>query len=187
MCKITKYIFVVVFGLFLSSLSVTAQTETATNTSEEVKVKRERGPLVASLLSTAVPGLGQVYNGKHWKVPIIYGGLATVIYYHGIYDQLYKEYLAKTAHFDQKGPFVFYNITETNVDVVEQRKDSYRRSRDLMVIIGTLAYVLNIADATVDAHLKDYDISRDLSLNLSPIVTPVDDSFTFALQCSIRF
>ncbi|HAN77928.1 MAG TPA: hypothetical protein DCQ31_09230 [Bacteroidales bacterium] len=149
--------------------------------------KKERGPIVASLLSTVLPGAGQLYNGKHWKLPIVYGALGTMVYYIDYNNNLYQEYKQKYANFDEKGPFDFYEITETSLDLIERKKEYYRRRRDLLAILTGLVYVLNIADASVDANLKDYDISRDLSIKLTPALQQYDQMYALSVKCTIKF
>jgi hypothetical protein len=124
-------------------------------------------PRKATLYSAIVPGLGQVYNRKYWKVPIIYAGLIGLGVNIGMNQSLYTKYREelverviynRALHFDP-------NIPISSLSVLG---DEARKKRDLF-IIGSLAfYVLNIVDATVDAHLFTFDVSEDLSINIQP-------------------
>jgi len=128
-----------------------------------------QSPKKAALLSAALPGLGQIYNKKYWKVPIIYVGLLTSAYYINDNHNQYKQY---------KDAYLIRIDTDPNTvdDFVSQYssgdliilKDFYRRNREvsIMFLVGT--YILNIIDASVDAHLFYYDVSDDISLQITP-------------------
>ncbi|NJN25425.1 MAG: hypothetical protein HC819_05350 [Cyclobacteriaceae bacterium] len=117
-----------------------------------------------------MPGLGQAYNNKYWKIPIIYGGGLIVGYYINYNNQLYKQYrdglIAIIDQDDRTQPF------DPNLDIkVYQRAvDYWRRNRDLLMIGAALLYVVNIVDAHVDAHLAEFTIEDDLTLHLEPSV-----------------
>ena len=129
----------------------------------------------ATLLSAAVPGLGQVYNGRIWKVPIIYaigGGLA----YLAIFN--HQEY---TCFRDASDYLATLPVAPASIEVcgrrfspqgVRSNRNFYRRNRDLSLIFLGITYALNIVDANVDAHLKEFDVSEDISLNLNPALVP---------------
>lgn len=122
----------------------------------------------AAVMSAIVPGAGQVYNKSYWKVPVLYGGLAALVYFIDFNNKYYRTF--KTAYqyrtdADSTTTDAFPNYT--NVDLLV-RKDYYRRNRDLCYIITGVVYVLNIIDAYVDAHLKDFDVGDDLSLHTRP-------------------
>lgn len=144
----------------------------------------------ATTLSTICPGAGQIYNKSYWKLPFVVGGLATTIYTidwnNRGYQRFKKAYSLRTSYDKalenyKKDPDVFPDPGPTSNSKDEFRgsypaaflknlKDSYRRNRDLCIIITAGIYVLQIIDAHVDAHLKDYDISDDLSLSITPAV-----------------
>ncbi len=128
----------------------------------------------ATTLSTILPGAGQFYNGSYWKLPIVIGGFATLGYTIDWNNRGFQRF--KTA----------YNLLtdgdDTTIDEFNGRytpeylknlRNSYRRNRDLCIILTAGLYILNIIDAHVDAHLKDYDISDDLSLMLQPASIPL--------------
>lgn len=124
----------------------------------------------ATLLSAALPGAGQWYNKKYWKIPIIYGGLGACTYLAIDNHRQYKKYLE--AFFDRTDgdsttvdPYV--GIYTDPAQLIELQ-DTYRRWRDLSIIIGVAVYALNILDAHVDAHLYYFNVSKNLSLRLEP-------------------
>lgn len=126
-------------------------------------------PTLASLLSAAIPGAGQVYNKKYWKVPIIYGlgGYVTyaVLYNNKEYNRFKTAYLYATD--DDPNTVDEFN-GEIPDDQLKYYKDTYRHQRDLNIIGIMAIYIMNIVDASVDAHFFDYDISDDLSLKIAP-------------------
>ena len=137
-------------------------------------VTRKHSIRRAAIYSTVLPGLGQVYNRKAWKVPIIYAGFGVLGYFiisNNNEYQLYKEAYVYVAN-DETYPIDNPLVDKYNQDQLQRGMDYYRRNRDLSIIITSLWYVLNILEAYVDAHFFDYDVSEDLSLKLGPAVTP---------------
>ena len=136
----------------------------------------------ASILSAVVPGAGQVYNKKYWKVPIIYASLATSIYF--IKDNQNKLTTYQDAYITRTN-----GGTDDYIDIYNNSQlltivDYYERNRDVSYIIAGAIYLLNIVDASVDAHLFDFDISEDLSLNTTPkiINTPIGKTTVLSLK-----
>lgn len=130
------------------------------------KIKRPKVPWKAAVMSACLPGLGQMYNGKWWKVPIVWGGLGTIGYFmidsHINYIDFRDAYRNRV-----NGIATPYDGIYTDQGLIAQR-DVYRRNRDLLIIIGSVVWVLNIVDATVDAHLSSFDVSKDLSMKIRP-------------------
>lgn len=134
----------------------------------ETKKTRHYSPTMAMIFSTCVPGLGQVYNKKYWKLPIVCAAMGTTIYlaqYNNKYYKHFKEsYIAKT----DKDPNTIDPYPKLKADYVVTLEKDFHRYRDLNIILTALVYTLNIADAYVDAQLKTFDISNNLSLNIHP-------------------
>lgn len=152
-------------------------------------------PRAATLMSTLVPGSGQLYNRKYWKVPIIYGGFATLLYFSHTNNQLYIRYrdMYEQKIASQTNPEVVDPLPRASADAILREREDWRRYRDLNYIGIGLLYIMNILDANVDAHLIDYDISDDLSMKISPSITP-GDLFTtsaapayYGVSFSIKF
>jgi hypothetical protein len=123
----------------------------------------------SAILSTACPGLGQVYNQKYWKAPVIIFGIGASVYSYQYYNnkfQKYKEaYIIRTDN-DETTIDEYINLySESNLITLQ---DYYRNKKDLSIIIGSIIYILNIVDAYVDAHLFTYNIDDDLSLSIKP-------------------
>lgn len=130
----------------------------------------------ATLLSTICPGAGQIYNESYWRAPVFWGLGATTIYVISFNNRIYQRY--KLAYqYRTDGNDATVDEFEGRLDEKQllNYKQSYRRSRDLAIILTGLVYLFNIMDAHVDAHLKDFDVSDDLSykVKLDPVFTPV--------------
>ncbi len=147
---------------------------------DEGAKKKDFRPRTATLLSTALPGLGQVYNKRIWKVPILYVlGTAVGIF---IYDnsKLYKEFKGIYLQMAEKNLPTSPTLTVTDIynttyqldgatlENIKFYKDKTERQRDLNYIAMAGLYILNIIDANVDAHLRDFEINENLSLHWQP-------------------
>ena len=145
------------------------------------KAKKPHSPTKATIMSACLPGLGQVYNGKWWKVPIVYAGLGGLGYL--VYSN-YSEYSAYLHAYEfQTGDLpegVTLNAHETELankyssSQLQTYKESYRRDFEFYTILTVAWYGLNILDACVDGHLYNYDISDDLSLSVDPYLRPAE-------------
>lgn len=121
----------------------------------------------ASIMSACLPGLGQIYNKKYWKAPIVYVALGGIGYW-GITNQIKYKYYSNNlkAIYDDNESTI--NSTLYSSDQLITQKRYYRKYRDMAVILGALVYLVNIIDANVDAHLKTFDVSDDLSMQIKP-------------------
>ena len=145
------------------------------------KAKKPHSPQKATIMSACLPGLGQIYNGKWWKVPIVYAGLGGIGYlaYNNYYE--YSSYLHayeyKTGDLPEG---VTLNQHETDLaskysdSQLQTYKESFRRDFEFYAILTVAWYGLNILDACVDGHLYTYDISEDLSLAIDPYLRPTN-------------
>ena len=149
--------------------TVTGDVETVDAPSEESVYYHS--PKKAIIMSAILPGLGQVYNKKYWKVPILYGGFAAAGYY--LNDNLKNIDKYKTAYIAETDTDPnTVNTTGYNYKQLDQLIDQYKQWRDLSYIAFVVIYALNIIDANVDAHLFYFDVSDDISLNWSPYLSP---------------
>lgn len=165
-----KLLIIFFFTLFFTSQTVLSQTEAPLLISKD-SVKTGTidvlAPAKAAFYSALVPGMGQVYNKKYWKVPIIYAGLATSIYFYvdnnkkyNDFRNEYKDRLNGTSHYQDDDP---YFGPLDNGRLIEGQK-FYRRNRDLSAFITVAIYVLNIVDANVDAHLMQFNVNEKLTV-----------------------
>jgi hypothetical protein len=184
----------VLLFVFMISSNINAQEtevkDTATYSDAYKHDSAYQNPQKAAIMSAVIPGLGQVYNKKYWKVPIIYAGFGTFVYFIK-YNQ--KEYLKwKQAYMDFPDYHLEYSFPLT-LDQIDRAKNSFKRYRDLSIIGTAGFYLLQIIDATVDAYLFDWDVSEDISLRIEPSIIQSPSQFialpanTFALRASISF
>ncbi len=148
----------------------------------------KHSPSKAALYSAILPGAGQVYNKKYWKVPVLYAGLGTLIYFIKFNDDkydIYKDAFIKRVDGDE-GTVDDYVGIYSDQDL-QRLKEFYRRNRDLSIIGVSLLYVLNIVDASVDAHLFYFNVSEDLSLNWSPSLINQKGSLIPGMNLAIKF
>jgi hypothetical protein len=156
---------IAVFVLLLFVQSSQAQTNSEDSETYYFDESNIKNPKKATILSAILPGSGQVYNGKAWKVPLIYGGFATNIYFIEFNDRRYKALREALFQFDAGEPNDFPNL---NRDGLVRQVNYWRRNRDLNYFLFIGIYALNIIDAQVDAHLSSFDVSENLSFRFEP-------------------
>lgn len=182
------------------------EKETVLYVSEDFDIQPFKpDPSKAIWYAAVVPGLGQIYNRKYWKLPILYGGAMGLSYAITWNGGLYRDYQKAYRDMLDDNPATesYLNVLPVGVEIdssnksyytslLKNKQDNYLRNRDLS-IIGTVGlYLLSIVDAYVDAHLYDFDISPDLSLKVSPrtMPNPYTDTLTgvsVGVSCSMRF
>ncbi len=132
----------------------------------------------ATTLSIICPGAGQIYNKSYWKVPIVIGGMASMVYvidWNNRGFQRFKKAYALRADFDANPGNYPDGVSHDEFNgrysatYLKNLRDSYRRNRDLSIILTAAVYAFQIIDAHVDAHLKDFDVSDDLTVDLQPM------------------
>lgn len=134
-------------------------------------------PTIATLLSL-VPGGGQIYNQSYWKLPIIYGGFAGLMYGYNFYNVRYQAFREaykirideNSVEIDIFHPEAENNLVKyTNASQLLSQREYHRRNRDLMIISMSALYIINILDAYVDAHLKEFEIFDEVSVKIIPL------------------
>ena len=129
-----------------------------------VRSKHKHSPTTATVMSMLVPGMGQVYNQKLWKVPVVFGSMATLYYIVDFNQRGYKRFGNALRQYPNDEFGGRWGTRE-----LIYLRDAYRRNRDLSIISLVGFYLLNIIDANVDAHFFDWDISDNLALKLEPM------------------
>ncbi|MFO7790865.1 MAG: DUF5683 domain-containing protein [Bacteroidota bacterium] len=160
--------------------SVPAGEESLETNNTDKQSGLKRSPLKASIYSAVLPGAGQIYNRKYWKVPIVYAGIGTFTYLGFQYQQQFTRYKSALINRQNGEPDEFEGLLSDNA--IENEMDRLRRMRDLNIIGATLMYLLQIIDANVDASLSDFDVSDDLSLMLKPVRTHESQPMTLCLS-----
>ena len=136
-------------------------------------VAEDHLPRKAALYSAALPGLGQIYNKKYWKVPIIYGGFSIlgylIVHSNDQYQVFRRARIAEESGQKEQNPLAGLGVPSyQNVNNLANNVDNTRKQRDFMIILTAGLYGLNIMDAIVDAHLIEFDVNPDLSFKLEP-------------------
>lgn len=160
-------------------------------------------PVKATWLALVIPGGGQIYNRKFWKLPIFYGGFAGCAYALTWNGKMYKDYSqaykdAVNEKWDSSSitdllpPGYIDKVSKTQLtETLRKRKDTFRRYRDMSIFAFIGVYLLSVVDAYVDAELSNFDISPDLSMRVEPAVinTQITGSSnkSVGVQCSFRF
>jgi len=177
----TFCIFISIFSFYNCNAQVDTQTDT-------LQIKKH-DPKKASWLAI-VPGAGQIYNKKYWKLPIVYGGLGAsgfLIYYYAKETNTYKnEYIARVNEdFDKTDP----ELANLSLDVILEKRDYNRRNMEITVAAFAIVYILSILDACVDAHLHYYDVSDNLSLGVKPKIDyhPITKTPTLNMAFIVKF
>ncbi len=144
-----------------------------TNESKRDKPKKKHSATKAAMLSATLPGLGQIYNQKYWKVPIVYIGLGAVAYFVDLNNTEYLKWRKAYIYRVDGNPNTVDDFPNYSTEVLNRAMNYYRRNLEISYIAGGVVYLLNILDASVDAHLFDFDVSEDLTLNLQPGFVPI--------------
>jgi hypothetical protein len=187
--------------LLLSATSVFAQTSDSLEIKEEriliaidsITEKQQYDPLAparAAFYSAVLPGLGQAHNKKYWKIPIIYAGMATGVYFYiqndKDYDRFRNAYKRRLAGFTDDE---FYGSGSTPVisnDRLIDAQKSAQKNKDISIIVSLAFYLVNIIDANVDAHLSQYNVSDDLSLAPNLYVDPLNAQANYTLSFKLN-
>lgn len=187
----------ITFFFCLTSLHSTAQDSLASENltiadtvavvkkDSSVKKKFEPDPKRAGLFSALVPGLGQCYNRQYWKMPIVYAAMGTTIYLvvkrNNEYQRYRKAYVSRIAD-EANSKDEFQGILSTAA--IKQYQDEAKQNMDMMVVFTVIGYAGQIMEAIAGAHLRNFDISKDLSMQFRPVITPVN---TFGVGLVVNF
>ena len=187
MLKPTTYIkqFASIFLLcvILHSLSFSQKkdsTKVLINSDSTFSVKPKHNPKLATKRSLILPGWGQAYNREYWKIPLVYGALSiptiTFIYNNNVYKEAKYAYEARfkaaqtgATHADSANYLSLeYKYQRADINAIQLLRNAARRDRDYSALWFLIVWGLNVADATVFGHLKDFDVSNNLAINIRP-------------------
>ncbi len=194
----SNLLFIVLFFFAATLIAQTSDTLTVKKQEGIIVVKdtvRELydplAPQRAAFYSAVVPGLGQAYNKKYWKIPIIYAGMAAGVYFYiqndNDYDRFRNAYKRRLAGFTDDE---FYGSGTTPVISNERLIDaqqSAQKNKDISIIVSLAFYLVNIIDANVDAHLRQYNVSDDLSLQPNLDLNPINAQTNYGLSLTYKF
>ena len=167
-----RIIIILTFLCFVKNAA--AQNDTLVLGKDTTKHNKEQKKAIyssarkASIMSAVLPGLGQAYNKKYWKIPIIYAGIGGFGYMFLTNNKQYNLYRTNVRAYYDEDSTTLPTITNYTGDQLQTQKLYYRKFRDFAIIGFSIVYLINIIDANVDAHLKTFDVSDDLSINIDP-------------------
>jgi hypothetical protein len=169
---------------------------------EEVQKRENINPLApskAAFYSAVLPGLGQIYNRRYWKVPIVYAAIGTGVYVYIYNDTEYDRFRSafkrrRAGFFDDE----FYDLNNSGIvpgepdfsdEALQDAQERFQRDRDLALVVTIALYALNIVDANVDAHLKQFNVDEDLSLDIRPYLDyhPITSDPNYGLALTVKF
>ena len=179
--------------------SITQNMEGEGVTFEEVTKQKNINPLApskAAFYSAILPGLGQIYNKRYWKAPIVWGAIGTGIYVYSINNTEYRR--ARNAFKRRLAGFEDDEFWDLNGDgfgpdltseALQGAQENTQRDRDLALVITIALYALNIIDANVDSHLKQYNVSDDLAVDFNPYldINPFTNKPNYGMAMVIKF
>ncbi len=129
-------------------------------------------PSRAAMLSATLPGLGQIYNGRYWKVPIIYAGFGTLIYFIDFNSSNYNKWRRAWIARVDGNPHTVDEFPLHSTEVIERAMNYYRRNLEINYMLAAALYLINILDASVDAHLMNFDVGENLTMGIQPGLIP---------------
>lgn len=189
-----RLVFLAVVLLCLAVLpvkTVKAQTDSIPRETPDSIVEKQHSPTKATIMSACLPGLGQIYNHKIWKVPIIYAGFGVMVYlivFNTGYYLDYKCAYIESVNGDKNGNYAYLVNRYSSTELASAR-EYYRRNLELTCLVSVLWYALQILDATVDAHLYSFNINKTLSMRVEPsmIVPVASTNLTGGIKLSLHF
>lgn len=163
--------------LVLPGLRASAQDSTSAGRAANVDTTASKifqpDPKRAGLYSALIPGMGQLYNRQYWKAPIIYAGLGTAVFFivrnSNEYNRYRKAYVSRLNN-NPNASDEFSGILSTQA--VKQYQDDAKRYLDLTILFSVIGYAGQVLEAISGAHLRNFDITPDLSMQVRPILTP---------------
>ena len=175
--------------MILCCNTLSAQESNDTTSSGEDTIIYKHSPKKAAIFSIILPGLGQVYNKKIWKVPLIYIGFGTLGYFISFNNKEYLRFKSAYQHRYNNDPDfdkLFPDMVNYPLQTLQLGMDTYRRWRDLNGLGFIALYALQVIDANVDAHFFYYDISKDLTMNIRPGFIANDNLLGYAVGLKIN-
>ena len=138
-------------------------------------------------LSAILPGLGQINNKQYWKIPIIYGGYSVIGHYIKFNNNMYQEFRTALIHETDDNILTINPFPNFSESGLERNMDFWRRNRDVLIIFTGVYYLLNIVDAHIFAHLNEFDINNDLSLEIKPSINKINSNNLVGISVFIKF
>ena len=185
--KSLTFILLFTFSIGISSVYSQGNTDKIQIVADTI-IRKPIDPLAparAAFYSAIVPGLGQAYNKKYWKIPIVYGAIGTGVYFYTTNNQEYHRY--RDAYKQRlKGLNDEFKGQYSDATLINAQR-TFQRNRDLSLIITVGLYVLNIVEANVDAHLRQFNVDDNLSFQPEIYPTDINQIQNVGLTMTYRF
>lgn len=152
---------------------------------EDYKPYNALAPAKAAFYSAILPGLGQAYNGRYWKIPLAYAGIGTGVYFYIENDKQYDRY--RDAYKDRlAGRIDEFDGRITDAGLIKAQ-ERYQKNKEISILVTAGIYILNIIDANVDAHLQQFNVNEDLSLQPKMNLDQFTGKTDYGLSLNYRF
>jgi hypothetical protein len=188
---VIRLYYILIFFFLLGNQSTFAQKELKienVKTNDTLKKKSKINPLApskAAFYSAILPGLGQAYNKKYWKIPLVYGAIGTGIYSYAWNNKKYHEY--RDAYKSRLAGEVDDNFRYLDDTRLISAQKFHQKNRDLSALVSVALYILNIVDANVDAHLMQFNVNEDLTIRPEIQQNQIDYKQGVAFTLSYKF
>lgn len=183
-----KYITITLL-LFFGNALIFAQAKSETKLVSKDTVKSQEinplAPAKAAFYSAVLPGLGQAYNKKYWKIPLVYGAMGTSLYYYSWNNRKYNQY--RNAYKNRLAGYTDDKFEYLDDARLIQAQRFHQRNRDISLLLTVGFYILNIVDANVDAHLLQFNVNDNLSLNPKIDQNDINYKTNFGLALNYTF
>jgi hypothetical protein len=171
-CKYNKIILLCISLVVFNTTNSFSQTKTETKSAADTAKKVRSIAAKAAIRSAILPGLGQIYNKKYWKLPLVYGALAipvsTFKYNSEWYTKTRFAYTARVTNDTANFKNIARELQPISTEALRTYRNSFRKNMDFSVLGLLLMWGLNVVDATVDGHLRTFNISDDLTMSIQP-------------------
>ena len=197
--KLSLKILVLIFASLVAGTGITYAQQTADSLLQKSKstvkstiidTAKKFNPHIATIRSAILPGWGQIYNKKYWKLGLIYPalGITTYVFIQNLntYKQLRQAFKYKSDTIPGNDVLIPANLQGLSAESLRSYRNEFRQNIDYTVLVFILFWGLNVVDATVDAHLKGFDVSDDISMKLKPHFDPLSYQSGLSLVFSFK-
>ena len=168
--------------------SISLTTAPATDTGKLAKEKFD--PRKSTIRSAIIPGWGQIYNKKYWKLPLVYGALGTTagVFFYNVknYKLLRLAFIYRSDKDTTNDKLIDPKFKNLSAGALRSYRNSFRQNVDYAVLFFIVFWGLNVVDATVDGHLKQFDVNENLSLEFKPGYSPMSNTAGLSLVLDIH-
>jgi len=190
---LSRYFYSIIFFVFgLNAIAQSTPSDLKIKAKDTIEVIQKMdilAPSKAAFYSAVLPGLGQVYNKKYWKVPLVLGAIGTSGYFYFNNNKKYNQYRTAFKLRESGRPDEFNGETGTFIsdDGLKRAQVFFKKNRDLALFLSIAFYVLNIVEANVDAHLPDKALDTNISFNPTLFTAPITQTTMIGATVSINF